>query len=77
MVFYISVHHTAVLPNSSLTANCKTSAFRGKNLGSTLSTGPVFVGVVGSSTTEHLFTVLGLIASRMCRITVFGNGERT
>ena len=77
MVFYVSVHHTEILPNSSLTANCKTSAFRGKNLGSTLSTGPVFVGVVEVPQRNTYSTVLGLIASRICRITVFGNGERT
>lgn len=77
MVFYISVHHTEVLPNSSLTANCKTSAFRGKNLGSTLSTGPVFVVVVEVPQRNTYSTVLGLNASRICRITVFGNGERT
>ena len=35
MVFYISVHHTEILPTSSLTAKCKTSAFRDPNLGET------------------------------------------
>lgn len=77
MVFYVSVHHTEILPNSSLTANCKTSAFRGKNLGSTLSTGPVFAGVVGVPQRNTYSTVLGLIASKICGITVFGNAERT
>ena len=57
MVFYISVHHTEILPTSSLTANCKTSAFRGNNLGKTkvvlifcwdqpFQPEPVFVGIV-------------------------------
>ena len=88
MVFYISVHHTEILPTSSLTAKCKTSAFRSNNLGKT----KVVLILLGSTLfnpdrfslvslevpqRNTYSTVLGLIASRICRITVFGNGERT
>lgn len=83
MVFYISVHHTEILLTSSLTAKCKTSAFRDHNLGKTkvvlifcwdqpFQPEPIFVGVVEvppKKMKRNTFsTVLGLKTSRICGI---------